>query len=222
MSHTEAIDYLRESANFLRTLGSLMYAELTQEQIESLKAQNLAALGGEEEGLMGDGFRGIGRYLSRSGMNVRQDLAVEYARIFLGAGVSAKQSAAPFESVFTSPEGLLMQDARDEVVATYRRYGTVIDPEVNVPEDHLGFELTFLGNMADKTADALATEPIDESCVADLVGAQVVFVDGHILNWIDALSEKVDEFAESQFYPSVMKLIKGYTAEYKEALGGLA
>lgn len=36
-----------------------------------------------------------------------------------------------------------MQDARDEVVAVYRRYCTVIDSEVNVPEDHLGFELTF-------------------------------------------------------------------------------
>ena len=222
MSHTEAIDYLRESANFLRTLGSLMYTELTQEQIEGLKAQNLAALGGEEEGLIGEGFHGIGRYLSRSGMNVRQDLAVEYARIFLGAGVSAKQSAAPFESVFTSPEGLLMQDARDEVVATYRRYGTVIDPEVNVPEDHLGFELTFLGNMADNTADALATEPIDKARVADLVGAQMAFIDAHILNWVDALSEKVDEFAESQFYPSVMKLMRGYVAEHKEMLHELA
>lgn len=76
--------------------------------------------------------------------------------------------------------------------------------------------------MADKTADVLATEPIDGARVADLVGTQVAFIDGRILNWVDVLSEKVDEFAESQFYPSVMKLIKGYTTEYKEALGELA
>lgn len=38
MPHTETIDHLRESANFLRTLGSLMYTELTQEQIENLKS----------------------------------------------------------------------------------------------------------------------------------------------------------------------------------------
>ncbi len=111
-----------------------------------------------------------------------------------------------------------MQDARDDVVAVYRRYGIEIDPDANVPEDHLGFELTFLGNMADKTADALAAEPLDAARVADLIEAQVGFIDGHILNWVDALSEKVDEFSESQFYPSVMKLIKGYVAEHGEAL----
>ena len=222
MADEETVAYLRDSAAFLRTLGSLVYTELSREQIDNLKAQKLATIGADEEGLLGEGFRGMGRYLSRSGANVRQDLAVEYARIFLGAGVSTKQSAAPFESVFISPEGLLMQDARDEVVAVYRRYGTEIDPEVNVPEDHLGFELTFLGNMADKTADALAGDRIDSERVADLVGSQSAFIDGHILNWIDALSEKVDEFAESQFYPSVMKLIKGYVAEYREALRKLA
>lgn len=222
MANEESVEYLRDAAGFLRTLGSLVYLELTQEQIDALKAQNLSTLGDGEEGLLGEGFRGIGRYLSRCSPNVRQDLAVEYARIFLGAGVTTEQSAAPFESVFTSPEGLLMQDARDEVVAVYRKYGTAIDPDANVPEDHLGFELTFLGNMADKTADVLEAGEVDAARVTDLIGAQIAFIDGHILNWIGKLSEKVDQFAESQFYPSVMKLIAGYVAEYKAALSELA
>lgn len=210
----EAVEYLRDAAGFLRTLGELVYTELTEEQIENLKNIDFERMACLKEGLLEEGFRGIGRYLLRCGVNVRQDLAVDYARVFLGAGVASDQSAAPFESVFTSPEGLLMQDARDEVVAVYRKFGTVIDSSVNVPEDHLGFELTFLGNLAEDTANALEGGELD----AGLLEAQTSFIDEHILNWVEMLADRVEEYALTPFYPCVMKVITGYVREHRAAL----
>lgn len=213
------VEYLSEAEPFLRTLASLLYKELTQDQIDALAEYDFIAMSeGNENQDLADGFSKLGRYLKRRGLNVRQDLAVEYARIFLAAGVQVGKSAAPYESVFTSREGLLMQDARDEVVKIYRSQGMAVDKSLNDPEDHLSFELQFLANMAGKTREALdGGEPY-----ADLVRVQLDFIDGHVFNWLDQLIEQVDAHAVSDFYPSVMRIIRGYLVEHRAILNGLS
>ena len=42
-------------------------------------------------------------------------LAVVFDRVFFGMGPRSAQKAFPYESVYTSPKRLMMQDARDEV-----------------------------------------------------------------------------------------------------------
>ena len=214
-----ASEYLLEAESFLRTLASLLYKELTQEQIDALRGYDFMAMREDTENEdLSNGFYGLGRYLKRCGLNVRQDLAVEYARIFLAAGVADGIGATPYESVFTSPEGLLMQDARDEVVKIYRRQGMKVDKELNDPEDHLTFEIQFLANMCEKTRTALEAE----EDVKELITVQVDFIDNHIFNWLDDLMGKVDEYAVSGFYPSVMQVIRGYLTEHKAILLELA
>ena len=51
------------------------------------------------------------------------DLAVDYARVFLGAGEANGKAAYPYESVYTSPEGLVRQEARARVRAIYAAGG---------------------------------------------------------------------------------------------------
>ena len=210
-------EYQAQAGGFFRTLGALVYTELTQGEIDNLAAMNLlAARKGLPEGDMSDGFARMGRYLARRGANARQDLAVEYARIFLGAGVDEKDCAVPFESVFTSKDGLLMQESRDEVVAFYRRHGMEVEPSLNVPEDHLGFELQFMGILCEQTAAAY--EAGDEDGARELEAEQVRFLDQHILNWVDALARKVEKCALSPFYPGVMKVIRAFAVEHREYL----
>ena len=228
--------YLMDTAGFLHTLSSILFLELTQTQIDALKDLDWAQMVTDDMSPeMASGYKGIGRYLARSGANVRQDLAVEYARIFLGAGVSEEQLAVPFESVFTSPEGIMMQDSRDDVVRVFRSQGMAVDKDLNVPEDHISFELDFLAFMADRTAAALdaqdgsaTKDPADPATatnqadavnqVADLISVQVSFIENHLLNWIDPLMERVEACALSPFYPSVMKVLKSTLTEYKAAL----
>ncbi len=204
-------EYLAEAESFLRTLASLLYKELTKEQINALSEYDFMAMRDDSENEdLSEGFYGLGRYLKRRGLNVRQDLAVEYARIFLAAGVQTGKSATPYESVFTSRDGLLMQDARDDVVKIYRSQGMGVDKELNDPEDHLAFEIQFLANMCEKTRVALDNnQPIDE-----LVRVQLDFMDKHIFNWLDQLIEQVNDYATSEFYTSVMRVIRGYLTEH--------
>ena len=228
--------YLMDTAGFLHTLSSILFLELTQTQIDALKDLDWAQMATDDMSPeMASGYKGIGRYLARSGANVRQDLAVEYARIFLGAGVSEEQLAVPFESVFTSPEGIMMQDSRDDVVRVFRSQGMAVDKDLNVPEDHISFELDFLAFMAERTAAALdaqdgsATKDSEDPATAtiqadatnqaaDLISVQVSFIENHLLNWIDPLMERVEACALSPFYPSVMKVLKSTLTEYKAAL----
>ena len=228
--------YLMDTAGFLHTLSSILFLELTQTQIDALKDLDWTQMATDDMSPeMASGYKGIGRYLARSGANVRQDLAVEYARIFLGAGVSEEQLAVPFESVFTSPEGIMMQDSRDDVVRVFRSQGMAVDKDLNVPEDHISFELDFLAFMAERTAAALdaqdgsaTKDPADPATatnqadavnqVADLISVQVSFIENHLLNWIDPLMERVEACALSPFYPSVMKVLKSTLTEYKAAL----
>ena len=58
-------------------------------------------------------------YLRHRDSGTRQELAVDYARVFLCAGMYEQLMAPPYESVYTSEEHLLMQDARDSAVAFY-------------------------------------------------------------------------------------------------------
>ena len=210
-------EYYAQAGAFFRTLGALVYTELTQGEIDNLAAMNLlAARADMPEGDFANGLAGMGRYLARRGSNARQDLAVEYARIFLGAGADEKDCAVPFESVFTSKDGLLMQDARDDVVRVFAKHGMQVDASLNVPEDHMGFELQFVGILCEQTADAYQAG--DEERGRELEAAQADFLDRHILNWIGALSEKVERCALSPFYPSVMKVIRAFAAEHRAGL----
>ena len=210
-------EYFAQAGAFFRTLGALMYTELTQGEIDNLAAMNLLAMRADmPEGDFSDGLAGMGRYLARRGSNARQNLAVEYARIFLGAGVDEKDCAVPFESVFTSKDGLLMQDARDKVVAFYSAYGMQVEKSLNVPEDHLGFELQFMGILCEQTAEAYQAG--DEERGLALEAAQAAFLDEHVLNWVGALSAKVERCALTPFYPSVMKVIRAFAAEHRTGL----
>ena len=86
-----------------------------------------------------------------------------------------------------------------------------------MPEDHLGLEFEFLAVMAGKTAEALraadAAGEGDFSEAARMVDVQGDFIDAHILNWIDALIEKVDEFAQLPLYPALMRIAKAYAVD---------
>ncbi len=223
MDKNAAIEYFQATGGFLRTLASALYKELVPEQIDALNAANLGGLADAVDDTdMADGLRELGRYLARGGANVRQDLAVDYARIFLAAGIQDGKAAIPYESVFTSPEGLLMQDSRDDVAKAYRSQGLEIDHSLNDIEDHITFELEFVANMCDKTAAALGTgEELGGEQVQELLHVQVEFVDRHLLNWIDGLAQRVDKFAELAFYPAIMKVVKGALVEHRAVLVGL-
>ena len=199
-------------AAFYRFAGNALLHEFTVEQIEQLKGLDALDIDSAEAQ---DAFAKAKRYLAHAGADPRTDLAVDYARVFLSAGVHEGFTAEPYESVFTSEDHLMMQDARDDVLGIYRANGVDVDPALHMPEDHLGLEFEFLAVMADKTAEALraaeAEEGGDFAESARLVSVQRDFIERHILKWIDSLTAKVDEFARLPLYPALMRIAKAYS-----------
>lgn len=191
-------------ATFCRFLASLYLYELTDEQIEAFAHIEVAGDGT----LIDEGLRTIKEYLRHRHGGTRQELAVDYARVFLGAGSYDRILAPPYESVFTSEERILMQDARDGAVTYYRRAGLDLPADNTTPEDHLGFELQFAAALADNANEALAAD--DGETFAEVVSLARSFFVHHQQNWLPALCEAIDEIAETDFYRGVAQMTRGY------------
>lgn len=136
-----------------------------------------------------------------SNEQVHIDLAADYNRLFLGMG---PYPVAPFESVFTSPNGLLMQDARDDVVAVFHSEGFAVDPQFNLPEDHLSLELEFMSLMAGRTQEALRTGNKTET--TRLIVTQRVFLEDHLCRWIPDFCEKLATHARTEFFRGIASM----------------
>lgn len=210
----EFIEVLGERAAFYRLLSSLYFKEVTDDFIERLEALELPDEA--ESPRMYQAVRELKHYLARRGPDPRTDLAVDYAHAFLAAGVYEGSAACPYESIYTSRDGLVMQEARDEVVAVYRANGVDVDPGLHVPEDHLSFELEFLAILSDRAADLLKADDLAEGDLGRLAGnlaTQRGFIEAHLFDWLPAFEVKVVELTEQGFYPAVVHLTQAYLAD---------
>ena len=135
---------------------------------------------------------------------VRTDLAAEYARVFLGM---SRRPVAPYESVYTSPTGLMMQEARDEVVALYRREGFSVDESMHLPEDHIAFELGF---MAGLIRNAMAALDAGDGAAERLAAVQESFGAEHLAYWVPALAQDVEKRAATGFYRGLAALTRDF------------
>lgn len=216
----EIIDYLADSADTYRFLSQMLFKELNEEAISAVAAIEFPEATGNAH--LDEGYRLIRRYFKFSGSDRRTQLACEYARIFLAAGVYVKsdKTAIPYESVFTSPERIMMQASRDDVVRRFARDGFKVNPDLHEPEDHLSFELEYLAHMNDR-AVALA-EAGDAVGLRANFARQAAFIDEHILNWLPALTEAARGFAKLAFYPGMLLVAQGTAETCREALAELA
>lgn len=216
----EIIDYLADSADTYRFLSQMLFKELNEEAISAVAAIEFPEATGNAH--LDEGYRLIRRYFKFSGSDRRTQLACEYARIFLAAGVYVKsdKTAIPYESVFTSPERIMMQASRDDVVRRFARDGFKVNPDLHEPEDHLSFEFEYLAHMNER-AVALA-EAGDAVGLRANFGRQAAFIDEHILNWLPALTEAARGFAKLAFYPGMLLVAQGTAETCREALAELA
>ena len=66
-----------------------------------------------------EGYKEIEEYLENINEDSINELAADYARTFLGAGLSNGSAAFPYESVYTSKDRIVMQDAWADVSEIY-------------------------------------------------------------------------------------------------------
>ena len=202
-------------AGFYRFLAGVYLYEPTDEQIETMAHTAFPT----DESEIGRGYAMIAEYLRHRDTGTRQEIAVDYAHTFLGAGNYDKLMAPPYESVYTSEEHLLMQDARDGALHYYRTEGLDLPEENTTPEDHLGFEMQFMATLVERAAEALRGG--DEAEFARLVGVQRGFFSEHLANWLPAFTADIDRHCKTNYYRGVALLTRGLLAEEREVLAGL-
>lgn len=193
-------------ASTYQFLSRLFRVEVDEEFYELLLSMKFPAETGDE--LVDEGYRLICKYLSSSGDDVLTKLAVDYVRAFIGGGNSGYSAAYPFESVYTSPKRLLMQNARDEVLVLYRAAGLGKQESWKEGEDHIALELEFMQILCERAAEAYSSGD-EEACRALLV-QQRNFLEDHLWAWYPMMARDLEKFPKTDFYRGVGKLTEGY------------
>ena len=121
LAPSELIELFKHRSATYGLLSRLYAKEVDAELLDELHDTLWPIETGTDAGDTGN--RLIATYLSGIWENTLTELAADYMRTFFGHGYSGHAAAYPFESVYSSEKRLLMQSARDEVLALYRAAG---------------------------------------------------------------------------------------------------
>ncbi len=216
----DLIGFFDANAETFTFLSQVFFKELNDEAIEALAAEQWPERTGNDN--LDRGYNLLRRYFKFSAADRRSQLAVEYARVFLAAGVHSSDtaSAVPYESVFTGEEHAVMGDARDEVVRWFVEDGFKVNPDLHEPEDHLAFELEYVASMNAKASALLAAG--EGASARKCACRQASFIEKHLLNWIGLLTAAAKASAKTTFYTGMLLVCAGALEQAHAALGEVA
>lgn len=213
----DLIELTRQRAATYGLLSRLYRVEIDDSLLTELHAMRFPTNTGN--GDVDEGYRLVATYLSNTWDNSVTELAVDYARVFIGHGVDAFSAAYPFESVYTSEKRLLMQEARDEVLTIYRSAGLDKQDTWKEGEDHVALELEFEQILANRTIGAL--EHSDENEAIVLLNTQKNFLDDHLAAWVPMMTADMKRFAQTDLYRGLAYLTDGFLETDQEFLRNL-
>jgi TorA maturation chaperone TorD len=147
------------------------------------------------------------------------NLAREYARSFFGAGLAKNSGAYPFESVYTSKDHLLRQEAWDEVLQSYSEEMLQRTGDYSEPEDHIAFELEFMSRLCTQAAQAAAEGDTERVC--RYLSKQHNFFRDHLSVWAPDFCNDLEKLAKEPFYRAIAVITRGFIAEETETIGEL-
>ena len=213
----ELVDFMTRRARTYGLLARIFRVEVDGKFLEELRHLKFPTSTGNEH--VDYGYRTMYNYLKGTWEDTLLDLARDYARTFIGHGNNGRSAAYPFESVNTSEKRLLMQDARDEVLAIYRANLLKKGEEWNDCEDHIALELEFMQVMSERTAKALKEGKEDEA--VEMLKTQRAFVGQHLANWVPMFVSDIKYFSQTDLYIGAGELLLGFVQTEVEALDDL-
>ena len=213
----ELVDFMTRRARTYGLLARIFRVEVDGKFLEELRHLKFPTSTGNEH--VDYGYRTMYNYLKGTWEDTLLDLARDYARTFIGHGNNGRSAAYPFESVHTSEKRLLMQDARDEVLAIYRANLLKKGEEWNDCEDHIALELEFMQVMSERTAKALKEGKEDEA--VEMLKTPRAFVGQHLANWVPMFVSDIKYFSQTDLYIGAGELLLGFVQTEVEALDDL-
>ena len=148
-----------------------------------------------EQELLSEGYAMMKHWLDNCSENAEEDLAVDYATVFLAAGSNDGSAAIPCESVYTGAKKLVMQEAWEEVSSLYTEHNLKKNSIYSdLMEDHLAVELEFMATL------------VRSGSVED----QKAFLEQHLLNWVSGFTADIDKYARQDFYKALGRITLGF------------
>ncbi len=131
-----------------------------------------------------------------------------------------RMKAVPWESVYLSREGLVMEAETLQVRQFYRRFG-VQAPNLNrEPDDHISLELEFCATLLNRALDAL--EAGDDQSAQRHLDGHAEFCRAHLLRWAPEFFRRVELGADTAFYRGIGILGQDACAQVAAALAPAA
>ena len=177
--------------------------------IELSKQEELKRLGGISEGaeLINDYLKIMKIEETDSFLKSTRE---EYQRLFVGP---APIQVPIWESVYFDPEKLMFGERTMVVRAFYKKYSFEFVRKNKEPEDHLAIELEFMLFLNKKTLEA---QKDDEA--RELIKDQLLFLNNHLLTWIEKFAKLLFNRSESLLYKGTVLLLKEFLLVDKDTL----
>lgn len=204
---SSSIDEARARRNIYSLISRFFMREVDKQFLDILKKRESI------DAFRDNGFTFLEDLLSRREGDLMDELAVEFASLFL---ISPGRLLSPYESVQTGKEGQLGGEAASKTLFFYKKAGFTISKGISLLPDHFAIELDFMAHLCEREAAAL--EGNDEHTARPEKELQRDFLKSHIGGWYRPFLGNVEAAAEHTFYREVSSFAREFLDSETEYL----
>lgn len=203
------IELTKAREEMYRFLGGIYIMEVDPEQLKRLKAMDFRCVNTQGNADLEEGYQLLKNYLSDAKEDILEDLAADYAKVFLAAGDATGKAAFPYESVYVDMRHQIGGSKQMQMHALYLARGWEPDPSVyRTMEDNVGLILEYMGILCSELKEKLTAE--NQAAAKSLLEEQREFVRQHLANWVPSFAADVVRYAERGFYKGIAKITSGF------------
>lgn len=198
-----------------RFLASVFIQEIDVQMLSSLQKMTFPALEESKTPWQQDlnaGFRLIESYLSgyegktkEETSALLEDLAADYAKVFLAAGDAAGKAAFPYESIYAGFDSAFGGSLQMNLSALYASKGLSMREDMfKIMEDHIGLEMNYMAELIKEDQKAQQRE----------------FFQTHLINWVLQFAADIYKYTERDFYKGIARMTMGFMEAEQEYFRG--
>jgi TorA maturation chaperone TorD len=195
---------LKEEKYILGLLKHIFLTEPTKELLQDIKSVPAVT----EENEIGSALNLLINSVRKNEHRLDEyidDLAVEFARLFIGP---KNPPAVPYASFYLSESKTVMSDVTIDVRKRYLDAGVAVKELFSCPDDHIAIELEFLQYLTERTIEQFEAGQQDEA--SKLIKVRDNFLKEHFSVWVPELADNIANSTNDNFYRGASLLLKEF------------
>jgi TorA maturation chaperone TorD len=137
--------------------------------------------------------------------SIYREMKIEYTRLFIGP---RHLPAPPYESVYRTPQKLMMQAPTIDVRLFYLRHGFQVTRLNQEPDDTIGVELEFMCALSAAALQAFSEG--DQQKATQLLSAQLQFCNLHLCQWVPQFCADITGSTTSEFWRAIATCTRAF------------